>query len=164
MIDVSNGTDFYNAWFHCYKLTEFPLLDVSKGTNFVGAWSNCVALTEFPSLNLSAGTSFTEAWYWCSALTTMPVLDLSKGISFNNAWYKCESLTTLGGFGAIKESISLSDSPNLTADSIMNVITQAADLNELGITGKTMKFGSTNLAKLTDAQKAVATSKGWTLA
>ena len=164
MIDVSNGTDFYNAWFHCYKLTEFPQLDVSKGTNFVGAWSNCVALTEFPSLDLSAGTSFTEAWYWCSALTTMPALDLSNGISFSNTWYKCESLTTLGGFGAIKESISLSSSPNLTVDSIMNVITQAADLNSLGIDGKTMTLGSTNLAKLTDAQKAVATSKGWTLA
>ena len=93
----------------------------------------------------------------------MPALDLSKGISFNNTWYKCESLTTLGGFGAIKESINLSYSPNLTAESIMNVITQAANLNELGITGKKMTFGSTNLAKLTDAQKGVATSKGWTL-
>lgn len=164
MIDVSNGTDFQQAWFHCYKLIEFPQLNVSKGTNFVGAWSNCVALTEFPALDLSAGTSFTEAWYWCSALTTMPALDLSNGISFNNTWYKCESLTNLGGFGTIKESISLSSSPNLTVDSLMNVINQAADLNILGITGKKMTFGSTNLAKLSDAQKAVATSKGWTLA
>ena len=164
MINVSNGTSFSNAWYHCYKLTEFPQLNVSKGTNFVGAWANCVSLTEFPALDLSAGTSFTEAWYWCSALTTMPALDLSAGTSFNNTWYKCESLTTLGGFGAIKESISLSSSPNLTVDSLMNVITQAADLNSLGITGKKMTFGSTNLAKLTDAQKSVATSKGWTLA
>ena len=164
MIDVSNGTDFNNAWYHCYKLTELPLLNTSNGTDFGFAWSNCVALTEFPALDLSKGTNFSSAWYWCSALTTMPALDLSKGTNFNNAWYKCESLTTLGGFGAIKESISLSSSPNLTVESIMNVITQAADLNELGITGKTMTFGSTNLAKLTDAQKGVATSKGWSLA
>ena len=41
----------------------------------------------------------------------------------------------------------------------MNVINQAAT-----VTGKTMTFGSTNLAKLTDAQKGVATSKGWSLA
>ena len=47
--------------------------------------------------------------------------------------------------------------------SMINIINQAADLNSLGITGKTMNFGGTNLAKLTDEQKAVATSKGWTL-
>ena len=41
----------------------------------------------------------------------------------------------------------------------MNVINQAAT-----VTDKTMTLGSENLAKLTDEQKAVATSKGWTLA
>lgn len=30
--------------------------------------------------------------------------------------------------------------------------------------GKTLTLGATNLAKLTDEQKAVATNKGWTLA
>ena len=108
-------------------------------------------------------TDYSWAWYACIHLTTLPQLDLSNVTTFDQSWYNCTSLTTLGGFGAVKESISLSDSPNLTVDSIMNVLNQAADLNELGITGKTMKFGSTNLAKLTDEQKAVATNKGWTL-
>ena len=106
-------------------------------------------------------TDYSWAWYACIYLTTLPQLDLSNVTTFDQAWYNCTSLTNLGGFGAIKESIDLHYCP-LTVDSIMNVITQAADLNELGIAGKTMNFGN-NLNKLTDEQKAVATNKGWTL-
>ena len=164
MLDVSKGTNFSGAWDNCSSLTEFPMLDVSNGTGFGSAWYHCSSLTSFPQLDLSSGTNFEQAWNWCSSLTTMPALDLSSGTDFSGAWEYCSSLTTLGGFGAIKESIDLSPCSKLTVDSIMNVITQAADLNSLGITGKTMKFGSTNLNKLTDEQKAVATSKGWTLA
>ena len=164
MLDLHNGTNFGGAWTNCVALTEFPLLDLSSGTNFNSTWYNCNALTSFPQLDLHNGTTFEQAWNMCQSLTFMPALDLSSGTNFSNTWGYCSKLTTLGGFGAIKESISLSDSPKLTVESIMNVITQAADLNNLGIAGKTMKFGSTNLNKLTDEQKAVATSKGWTLA
>ena len=156
---TSATTDFKNAWSQCSSLTEFPMIDLSKGTKFPYAWWNCTALTEFPALDLSNGIDFTFAWNECSNLTTIPILDLSSGTNFASAWNGCSNLTTLGGFGAIKENFSLSDSPNLTVESLMNVINQAAT-----VTGKTMKFGSTNLAKLSDEQKAVATSKGWTLA
>ena len=162
-LDLHNGTDFSQAWSGCRVLTTFPQLDTSNGTNFDQAWNECASLTEFPALNLSNGTNFRYAWGNCSALTTMGQLDLSSGTNFMSAWNYCSSLTTLGGFGAVKESFSLSYSPNLTVESLMNVINQAANLNELGITGKTMNFGGTNLNKLTDEQKAVATSKGWTL-
>ena len=160
LLDVSKGTNFVNAWADCYKLTSFPMLDLSNGWEFDCAWQNCKALTEFPALNLSRGMSFDNAWNGCSALTTMAQLDLSKAEheGFLNTWKGCSSLTNLGGFGAIKQSFSLSNSPKLTVESMMNVINQAATID-----AGTMNFGSTNLNKLTDAQKAVATSKGWTL-
>ena len=156
---TSNTTDFENAWTQCSSLTEFPLIDTSKGTKFPYAWWNCAALTEFPALDLSEGIDFTFAWNKCSNLTTIPILDLSSGTNFASAWDSCSSLTTLGGFGAIKESIDLHWSTLLTVESLMNIINQAA-----AVTGKTMTLGSTNLAKLSDEQKSVATSKGWTLA
>lgn len=162
MLNVSNGTNFSQAWYNCNALTEFPQLDTSKGTNFESAWNSCKALTEFPALDLSSGTNFQGVWNDCRALTTISQLDMSNGTNFTNTWWGCSALTTIGGFGAIKESIELQYSP-LTVESIMNVITQAADLNSLGITGKTMNFGYNNLVKLTDEQKAVATNKGWTL-
>ena len=159
MLDLSSGTDFRYAWFECRALTEFPMVDVHNGTNFDSAWKGCSSLTTFPMLNLSKGTYFSGAWYSCESLTSIPQLDLSAGTDFSNAWSWCNHLTTLGGFGAIKENFDLSSCPKLTVESLMNVINQAAT-----VTGKTMTLGSTNLAKLTDEQKSVATSKGWTLA
>lgn len=161
-VNISSATNLNLAWYRCESLTEFPLINTSKVTNFASAWDNCSSLTEFPALNMSSGTNFKMTWNGCSALTTIGQLDLSNGTDFTNAWLYCENLTNLSGFGAIKESISLSNSPNLTVDSIMNVINQAADLKSLGITGKKIALG-TNTNKLTSAQISVATSKGWTI-
>ena len=142
-------------------LTEFPSegLDFSQKTNFSYCCYHCQSLTSFPALDLSKGTNFQYAWASCSSLTDFAQVDLSAGTKFQYAWTKCSSLTTLGGFGSIKENFDLSYSTKLTVESIMNVINQAAT-----VTGKRMTLGSTNLAKLTDEQKAVATNKGWTLA
>ena len=141
------------------KFTKYDNSRSSERTDFTNAFRGCSSLTELPLLNTSNGTKFYGAWEGCSSLTTFPKLNLSKGTNFYDAWWNCSALTTLGGFGAIKESIDLSYSNKLTVESIMNVINQAAT-----VTGKTMNLGSTNLAKLSDEQKAVATSKGWTLA
>ena len=159
MLDTSKGTSFANAWYGCRALTSFPLINTSNGTSFRSAWYGCSSLTEFPQLDLHKGTDFYMAWYGCSSLTEFPQLDLSSGTNFGGAWTNCKKLVNLGGFGAISANIDLHWSTLLTVESIMNVINQAAT-----VTGKTMKFGSDNLAKLTDEQKAVATNKGWTLA
>ena len=158
-LDFHNGSNFKSTWEGCSSLTSFPLINTAKGTNFTYTWDGCSSLTEFPQLDLSSGTNFGFTWANCSGLTSFPVLDLSKGTSFQNTWQNCSSLTTLGGFGTIKENFDLSPCTKLTVDSLMNVINQAAT-----VTGKTMTLGSENLNKLTDEQKAVATSKGWTLA
>ena len=182
-IDLSSGTNFsyawydcnvmqyfrplymYNvtaldyAWYHCHKLVDLPVIDTSKVTNFNCTWDMCMSLRIFPQFDLSKGIKFQNTWRDCVNITDMPQLDLSSGNDFSYAWMGCHNLVNLGGFGAIKADIDLSDAEVLTVDSIMNVINQAAT-----VTGKTMKFGSVNLAKLTDAQKAVATSKGWSLA
>ena len=158
-LDLHNGTYFHSAWYGCRSLTSFPQLDLSNGSSFYSAWGFCSSLKEFPALDLHNGTGFGSAWYGCTSLTTFPALDLHNGTYFGGAWNNCTSLTTLGGFGAISADIDLSASTLLTVESIMNVINQAGT-----VTGKTMTLGSTNLAKLSDEQKAVATSKGWTLA
>ena len=50
---------------------------------------------------------------------------------------------------------------NLTHDSLMNVINEAGDVTS---NPQTLTLGTTNLNKLTDEEKAIATNKGWTLA
>lgn len=159
LINTAKGTTFYQAWYGCSSLKEFPSLDLHNGTRFANAWMYCSSLTEFSTLDLSAGTNFNNAWYRCSALTSIGQLDMHNGTDFYGAWGYCSALTNLGGFGAISADIDLSPCTKLTVESLMNVINQAAT-----VTGKTMTLGSDNLAKLSDEQKAVATSKGWTLA
>ena len=48
----------------------------------------------------------------------------------------------------------------LTHDSLMSIINNLATVT----TTQTLTLGSTNLAKLSSEEKAIATNKGWTLA
>jgi len=74
-------------------------------------------------------------------------------------------LTNLGVGGKIAYNWTLTRSTKLTHDSLMNVINALADYStDTSGTAHTLTLGATNLAKLTDTEKAIATSKGWSLA
>ena len=57
--------------------------------------------------------------------------------------------------------IALDDSNNLTVESLISVLNALPQLSE----GEShyIQLGSTNIAKLTSDQIAIATNKGWTL-
>ena len=69
-------------------------------------------------------------------------------------------MTGITGNPNFKVSLDLSPCTNLTHDSIMVVINGLQTVTET----QTLTLGSTNLAKLTDEEKQIATDKGWTLA
>ena len=78
----------------------------------------------------------------------------------------CTSLTDLNMNGAILPKINLNrwglDSCTaLTVDSLVSVLNALPQLDEG--TSYTCTIGSTNLAKLSDEQKAIATNKGYML-
>ena len=99
-------------------------------------------------------------FYNCISLTSVPLFDTSNVTSMSQMFYNCTSLTTLGGFLNLKVSLDISKAPNLTHESLMNVINKAADVTS---SPKTLTLGATNLIKLTSAEKAIATNKGWVL-
>ena len=88
-------------------------------------------------------------------------MNTSRVSNMTGIFQSCYSLTNIGGFVGLKVNLDLSYSSKLTHDSLMNVINKAADVTA---SPKTLTLGATNLAKLTDAEKGIATSKGWTLA
>ena len=185
-LDTSNGTNFYYMFDGCNALTTVPQLDTSNGTNFSRMFCNCSALATFPELDTSKGTNFSYMVASCIALTTIPELDTSSGTDFSYMFQNCRSVETIkltsfksgtnmfssclelknliisGTITVQNNYFNLSNSSKLTADSLLNVLNALAD-NTGGTTYK-ITLGSTNLAKLTDEQKAIATNKNYTLA
>lgn len=120
-------------------------------------------LREIKEFDTRAVTNITDWITSCNGLHTIAKLDFSNVVTgeYASTWSGARDLKNLGGFTGLKINVDLSGSTNLTKESLLNVINEAADVTA---NPKTLTFGATNLAKLTDEEKAIATSKGWTLA
>ena len=189
LLDTSNGTKFDYMFGGCSILTTIPLLDTSRGTSFKSMLQSCSALTTIPLLDTSNGTNFRGMFQNCSSLTKVPLLDMSKATNCESIFYNCANLTDLtikvnslkpsyymfdycyaltnvtieGTIKITNNSFRIDYSDNLTVESIMNFINAFEDNSSLSTT-YTVYFGKTNLDKLTDEQKAVATAKNIALA
>ena len=187
LLDTSKVTDMRYMFNGCSLLTSIPLLDTSKVLIISGMFNSCSSLTSIPALNTSNVTDMDDMFYGCNKLTSIPQLDTSKVTNMSSMFNSCmaltsiplldttnvtnmnylfgfstlDKLTDLGGFKNLSISITsyfLERCPNLTVESLMNVINNLAT-----VSGKSLSFGSTNLNKLTAEQIAIATNKGWTL-
>lgn len=103
-----------------------------------------------------------SGFYDCSALETItfPAGFGSTCNVFDNCFHGCTALTTINGGIEARASLDLSPCTQLTHESLMNVINSIQTVT----TTQKLTLGATNLAKLTDAEKQIATDKGWTLA
>ena len=136
------------------------VLDFSKTPSLYHCF-NSAAVTHLPELDCSKCTSFQNTFVNCSSLVSIDKLIISDkvtGANFAQMFTGCSSLQNVIFEGVIAADISLSGSPLLSHDSIMSLL----NCMKTGGTG-TVTLGATNLAKLTDAEKAIATEKGWTL-
>lgn len=107
-------------------------------------------------------TDTREAFYYCTTLTSINCedWDMSNVTYGNNMFDFCYKLTNVtGSIKGIKIALNLGYSP-LTNESAMVFINGL----EPTTVAKTIKFKSTTYSTLTDEQKAIATSKGWTIA
>ena len=80
----------------------------------------------------------------------------NRNIFFNSP--NIENLTIGSGWNV---SFHMESLINLTHDSLINVLNSLKDLSDT--TAKTLYLGETNLAKLADEEKAIATNKNWIL-
>lgn len=157
-------------------IKAIPQLDTSNITNMVDMFKLCSSLIELPELDTSNVTNMNCMFLSCSNLVSVPQLDASKVINISNVLANCTSLTDFGGFLNLGEAyatgksanwyeytLDLSTCTNLTHDSLMNVINNLYDIKTKGCKAQSLKLGSTNLAKLTDEEIAIATNKGWTV-
>ena len=93
----------------------------------------------------------------CTALTSIPAYDLSNITSINiSNLYKLKEFHATG----MKVSFNISSSTYFTKEALVEILNNLATVT----TTQTLTIGATNLAKLTDEDKLIATNKGWTLA
>lgn len=104
-------------------------------------------------------TDFSHMFANNTALTTIPRLDMRKGTNFADMLLSCSALTSFGGYG-IAYSFDLSMATNMGESALVKVLNSLASVTDT----QTLTLGETNLAKLSDDEKAIATAKGWTLA
>ena len=157
VLDTSKVTVMEKMFYECTNLVTIPSLDTSQVTLMNHMFYECANLTSIPELNTSNAVDMTSMFYGCTKLTIVPLLELSKMESRTSTSYMftgCANLTILGGFEGLWSNLDLSNSPLLTHESLMNVINYAAKYRSY------LTLGSTNLAKLTDDEKAIATNKG----
>lgn len=172
---------------NCTEVTSIEFVSdkkIGEGMNGTSSmFDNCRKLTSIPELDTSMSGSMYRMFTNCLSLQSIPLLDSSSVWNSSALLIGSDELTNLtdiGGFKDLKVSwpaYFLDKVPNATAESLMNVINNLWDWTG-NTTGKlimpdgtersfgtthTMKFGTTNLAKLTEDEIAVATAKGWIL-
>ena len=162
--------------FYMSGITQMPMFNTSKVTNMEGILKHATNLEVFPELDTSNVTNMSSAFYNASSLKEIKKINLGKATNISHLLEYCYKLTTVGGFEKLGEGylttasannwsykLDLSYCTKLTHDSLMNVINNLYDIATKGVMPQQLVLGSTNLAKLTAEEIAIATNKGWSV-
>lgn len=181
LFDTSEAYQIDSMFSNCSKLQSVPLFDFSSAFHCQNVFSYCQSLKTIPQFNFSKAGDIYNLLGGCTSLESVPILDFSRVQSGDVlfGWDEIPNLTDVGGFMNMKFNSNnfITNCPNLTVESLMNIINNLWDWRETpdgtvefedgtGISYGTehyLGFGETNLTKLTPDQIAVATNKGWML-
>lgn len=179
-LNTGNGESFSNMYYSCNNCQYYPLIDTKNGKTFASMHAANTKIVESPAYNTSNGETFNSMFEYCNYIVTIPELDFGKANRVNSIFSNCLRLENIGGFkdlgkGYTQKSnnysyykLDLSVATKLTHDSLMNVINNLYDLNlsyDVANGGtlytQQLVLGTTNMAKLTADEIAIATNKGW---
>lgn len=135
-----------------------------------GMFYACSSLIKAPEIPTKNVEDFSQMFYSCVSLTDIPEYDASSATNVQNIFLLGgQNVTNFGGFKNLKvswdDNAGLAKCPNLTYESIMNVINGLYDFRGNGdySTIKYIKLNSASLNKLSADDIAIATNKGWTI-
>ena len=182
LFNTCNVTNMSSMFKACNNLEIIPLFDTSNVLSMGNMFESCLKITTLPQFNTGNVRSTINMFKSCGKLTTVPQLNASNVRELKDMFIGCLNLTNFGGLLDLGKSFNqksnnysyykfeLLPCSNLTHESLMNVINGLYDLNltyNVANGGKlytqSLVLGSTNLAKLTDDEIAIATAKGWTV-
>ena len=170
--DTSNVTNMVQVFSNNYLLKSIPSLVTDKVRDLSYAFQNCAELEEITITDTPMLTKAVQAFYNCKKLKRINgILDFTKLTSqsyISNIFGVPTADTTAPTLleeiriKNLRTSLNLRYLTSLSHDSLVYLINNLYDRSTT--TTATLTLGTTNLAKLTEEEKAVATSKGWTLA
>ena len=184
-LNTSNVKTMQEMFHYCTALTTIPLLDTSNVTNMQGMFSDCKSLTTIPQFDTSNVTDMGYMFYGCGELTTIPLLDTSNVTDMRFMFHGCNDLTTVPALDAnnvtdtdythylsfmfegcsnlksilmtnIGANLNISASTKFEREDLLVILNNLKTVTST----TTLTMGETNLAKLTDEDKAIATGKG----
>lgn len=177
---INNNGETSGGWRYLVKkLSDFtiPSSATSMRYFFTGFKGKTI-----PYIDTSNVAIASEMFRGCENITTIQELDGSKFNDIQNMFGVSsfiDDMTKLVNFGGLKNlgqaylttqsanysnyTLNLSACINLSHDSLMNVINGLYDIASAGVQPQNLQLGSTNLAKLTEDEIAIATNKGWTV-
>ena len=141
-------------------------LDFSKAEILYNCFTGNYLIQAVGEINTTSAGTLSGFFNEAISLETVEKLVLKSDGSqqyFTNTFNNCRNLKNITIEGVIGDAISFGNSLLLTHDSLISIINHLKDFSGTTTT-MTCTLGATNLAKLTDAEKAIATEKGWSLA
>ena len=159
-----NYSNRFFSWDKSIYRPKYPIIAYKNGS-----CQNCFAYSNITDtlvdITFEENCDVQYFFQQCKSLVTVRKITCAKTSKLTNLFYQCIALRDITFEGEIGYGFNISYSSAVTHDSLMNIINHLYDYKAAGSTSTyTMTFGATNLAKLTDAEKAIATQKGWTLA
>lgn len=158
--DTSDVTDMSTFFSNCSYLKNAPSINTSKATTMHSMFYYDSDLKNVPQYDTSNVTNTQWMFYNCYSLKIIPSYDMLKVTNANNMFTGCGNLEFIHIIN-INANLNISESPKFTREALLEIL---GNLVPQTSGSKKLTMGSKNLAKLTDADKKIATDKGWTLA
>lgn len=151
-------TDLKAALARCGKT-----LDTSK-SGFLGSLFMSSSITHIPTIDMSNATysGGTALVFSSPNIVSIDKVIFSESTDVQSNTFNAQNLESVMFDGVIgKSGLSVQNCTKLSHDSLMSLLNTL----QTKTSGTwTCTLGTANLEKLTDAEKAIATEKGWTLA
>ena len=186
LFDTSKTTNFssmFETCRSCPKILNTNGLDTSKGTRFSYMFSSWDGVSNFDLdlswLNMNSATSIDFMFNYNLAKTiNLSNASFEKVTNISNMFSGASSLENLilksdynlgkGYSTTVSENyysytFGLNNCSRLTKESLMGIINGLYDIKTAGVKPQQLILGSTNLAKLTSEEIAIATNKGFSV-